>query len=258
MLNHYISQNLINLKKGDFIFSFDCASSKEAPSNRMDKTDFNLKFIIERNNKNNSFSLTNTNSANNYRFNDSDSFTALRTNNNTDEYLYFNDKLKIINGKVYVALTDNSNLKNYKDYYIFNNIPYVLQDNYSLCRYSEISPSLNSGQYIKRLNAQNKDGLYIRPVEMQQISGTSIEDIVYYVDNNNIFDANYEYNYKIIVSNEGKTISLWQKKKDDLTHKKIKTFSYENSFENAFVKLSIDDSMLLTNLSFSFFESNIS
>lgn len=256
MLNHYQSQHSINLKKGDFIFSFDCTSSK---ATGMDKTDFNLKFSIDKDNKNNSFSLTNTNSTNNYRFNDNESFTALRTNN-SDEYSYFNDKLKIINGKVYVALTDNSDLKNYKDYYIFNNISYVLQDNYSLCSYNEISSSLNSGQYIKRLNAQNKDGFYIRPVEMQQIRPIKPTDtgIVYYVDNNNIFDTNYEYNYKIIVSNEGKTISLWQKKKDDLTHKKIKTFSYENSFENAFVKLSIDDSMLLTNLSFSFFESNIS
>ena len=107
---------------------------------------------------------------------------------------------------------------------------------------------------IKGIDLIIKEINDIKPIAMGSIiNGVKNETILY----DNTECVSDEKLYRIITSEDCKLISLWIKDTEDEIFKKIKTFSYPGGIEKAGIKLSVDDSMELNQLSFSFLQANI-
>lgn len=74
---------------------------------------------------------------------------------------------------------------------------------------------------------------------------------------NNIFYIEDTKWYKFIISEGGKLISIWRSLEDPSHFEKIKTLSYPGGLERAYIKLGISESMHLSNMSFSFFKTDV-
>jgi hypothetical protein len=101
-------------------------------------------------------------------------------------------------------------------------------------------------------NAQPGSGSKVL-IDAEYIDGVKNETILY----DNTECVSDEKLYRIITSEDCKLISLWIKNTEDEIFKKIKTFSYPGGIEKAGIKLSVDDSMELNQLSFSFLQANV-
>lgn len=228
----------------DFIFSFDWVPTDP---NSLNGTDFDLKFLVESSDstKSNGFKITNIPSQ--YTVKESLEYSLKQCNRASDEFLtYYDDNLAIFNNNVYSELktTDTSNVKNF---YNINDKVYVLTDKYSF--------KTNSSNYIKRFNDKNSKGYYIRPSEVKKFENNNVTETNYYTDSNNKFDASIAKTFRIIVSNKAQYISIWVKENGKF--EQIKTFSYLNTIEKGFIKLTIDSDMNLSNLCFTFLEADV-
>jgi hypothetical protein len=111
-------------------------------------------------------------------------------------------------------------------------------------------------KYIRRKNASNSAGLMYKPCKFNMsFNGELIYSTILY-DAENIFDTNSSKYFRLVV-NEGKNLSLLIKDKDANNFKKIKTFSFPKRLTKGGIKLSIDESMNLSQLSFSFLKADI-
>ena len=234
----------VDLKTGEFMFTFDVKNKNTT----LDGSNFNLVFEIKNSNVYNKFKLTNTShylNTEGYLFNKSNEYILKKINSDYSPMTFFYDKIIFLNKKP-LKLLDSSDT-NASDYIVIDGETYIASDKYSVIQ-------LDSKTYLKRKNALN-NGLPIRPIELQlsesnSSNGTRVE---YFVDNENIFDSNIPQTYRIIVADKGQLISLWQKRGNQF--EKIRTFSYTNVMEKAEIYFSVDDSMILSNLKFGFFQS---
>lgn len=242
---HYKSNTCyspVDLTTGEFMFTFDVKNIDAS----LEGSNFNLKFEITNNNNNiyNKFSLSNTTSYNlNEYILDASNEYVLKKSDNYAPTTFFNDEIIFLGAEPLKLLSStDTEVSNYK---VINGKTYIKSPKYSVTY-------INGLPYIKRINDINENGDFIRPIELtysdSKVRNTFIE---YYTDKNNIFDSTIPRTYRIIIADEGKLISLWQKQGEQF--EKIKTFSYANALEKADIYFSIDDSMLLSNLTFGFF-----
>ena len=220
----------------DFIFDFYTIVN-ENPT--LDDTDFVLKFTIEENNNYNSFLISNI-LDNPYRSKDSIEYTLKNASSDCD---YLNDSIIFVNGEPYKNLTFETE-NEIENYYIKDGITYVKTNKYKIFKN-------NGTNYIQRINDKNERGKYVRPVKVIQDTN-GITEKTFFADKENLFDTNYTRRFRISVSSNCKTITLWDYTSNNLT--KIKTFHFTNNIQQGKVKLAIDSNMQLTDLRFSFFE----
>ena len=156
---------------------------------------------------------------------------------------YFNEEFQIKNEKLYKKITEkDSAIENWTDFYISDNITFAHKDTpFKLVKKG------NSYTIIKETNN-------VKPVAIGSIINDTISEEILYNDINFIRNEKW---YRIIVSEKCKLISLWVKNTENEIFKKIKTFSYPGGIEKAGIKLSVDESMELNQLSFSFLKANV-
>lgn len=238
----------ISLTKGEFTFTFD--------TNNASDTDFHLVFEVKDGSSSNSFKVTNckpSNTAAGYRYNESDEYTLKKKGlDKTDTF--FNDELYYWNNDVYKLVSSTDSSKDIEDFRIYGGKTYVKTKKFSLI--DIIGSSGEASTYVKRLNAIDNEGKYIRPTEVKSSSSKNNNlSLDYFVDENNVFSVNKPATYRIIVSPMGTTISIL--KLNGTVFEKIKTFSYLNTMENVDIYLTVSESMSLKNMSFSFFKSDV-
>lgn len=244
-MRNYKSAKTIDISDNkDFVFIFDTYT---------DTSDvLELEFGISKNNNFNKFKISTKNGFNStYNFSNKD-FILRKLEKNT-EFLFFTDWLYYKNGKLYSRIENTSN--SYPDYCIVNKNTYVIKDTpYILCN-SAGNENTSSPTHIKINNAINKENKVIRPLiinRLQSGSASKSNDDEIVLSKDNILDPNIKRQYKIIISDNGKLISLWIKNESMKTFTKIKSFSYSQEISTGNITLSIDESMTLTNLSFSY------
>lgn len=226
-----------------FIFSFDYNAAK---NKEIDSTNFIIKFIVEDSNNpeiSNGFEISNI--LNEYESTINNSFT-LKKIPDDKTFSYFNDELFIVYGIPYKLMTDE-NPDDIINFVISDNKTYVHTNLYEIYK--------DDNEYIQRNNEKNLNNDFIRPTEINKIENNNLSITEYYIGQENIFDSNVSKSYRIIVSNNGSLITLWIKNKD--AYNKIKTFSYSNRVENANIKFEINKLLNLSNLRFTFFNSNV-
>ena len=147
--------------------------------------------------------------------------------------------------KLYKKVTDkDSPLEDWADFYIINGITYAY--NKSDKAYTLLI-NKDSYQIAKNIN--------IKPFNINILSNDNIiNEIVY---ENDCFYGTDDKWFRIIVSEDAKLISFWHKNKETDNFIKIKTFSYSGGIEKAGIKLSLSESIVLSDMSFSFFETNV-
>lgn len=217
-----------NNKNSDFDFSFGVACDDIEKSNSLRITNTPEGYITE------------ADSNNNYEFTSKKYPLTEDIENN-----YF-DEIIIIHNKTPFKKFENEKRNEIKNYFLKDNITYISTDRYS------VSTESSNDITIKRVNSKNKEGLFIRPIELKQIEVSATSDILYVNDSESPFDFNYPQTYRIIVSDKARNISLWHWKNNKFN--RIKTFTYSKSIEKGIVTLSIANDTNLANLRFSFFE----
>ena len=246
-MRNYKSAKTIDISNNkDFVFIFDTYT---------DTSDvLELEFGISNtsNNKFNKFKISSKNSFNStYNFSNKD-FILRKLEKNT-EFLFFSDWLYYKDKKLYSRIENAGN--SYPDYCIVNNNTYVVKDTpYILCN-SAGNENTSSPTHIKINNAINKENKVIRPLiinRLQSGSASKNNDDEIVLSKDNILDPNIKRQYKIIISDNGKLISLWIKNESMKTFTKVKSFSYSQEITKGNLTLSIDETMILTNLSFSY------
>ena len=164
--------------------------------------------------------------------------------------MYFNEVFQIKNDKLYKRISKNdSALENWVDYYIDNGVTYALKasDDSNAYRLQK----KHDNMYVIKKNIINN----VKPLNIKTLDGKDgINDIVF--TENELF-FNEEKWLRIIVSENAKLITVWLTDKKENGFKKIKTFSYLGGIEKAGIKLSYDDSLKLSDISASFFKTDI-
>lgn len=156
---------------------------------------------------------------------------------------YFDEEFQIKNEKLYKKVTEkDSALENWTDYYLVDGKTFAHKD-----KPFKLIKKGNTYTIIKEINN-------IKPIAMGSIINGVKNESILYDDTECVSD---EKVYRIITSEDCKLISLWIKNSEDEIFKKIKTFSYPGGIEKAGIKLSVDDSMELNQLSFSFLQANV-
>jgi hypothetical protein len=247
-MHNYKSVNPINITGGkDFVFIFDTYT---------DISDvFELEFGIRDEFKPTTYNRIkiSTKSRFNTVYNFSNKDFILRALPTKTEFLFFNDSLYYKDKKLYSKI-DTANTS-YPDYCIVNNNTYVVKDTpYILCDASG-NENTSNPTYIKVNNITNKENKVVRPLIINRLQSnlppkSNDDEIV--LSKDNILDPNIKRQYKIIISDNSKVISLWIKDESMKTFTKVKSFSYSQEITRGYITLSIDESMTLTNLSFSY------
>lgn len=246
-MHNYKSVNPINISGGkDFVFIFDTYT---------DISDvFELEFGITNKSKSTAFNRIkiSTKSGFNAVYNFSNKDFILRTLPVKTEFLFFNDSLYYKDKKLYSKI-DTANTS-YPDYCIVNKNTYVVKDTpYILCDASG-NENISSPTHIKVNNITNRENKVVRPLIINRLQNktTKNDDDEIVLSKDNILDPNKKRQYKIIISDNSKVISLWIKDESMKTFTKVKSFSYSQEITEGYITLSIDESMTLTNLSFSY------
>lgn len=244
---NYKSVNPINIAGGkDFVFIFDTYT---------DISDvFELEFGIRDKYNSNNFNRIkiSTKSGFNTLYDFSNKDFILRILPKESEFLFFNDSLYYKDKKLYTKI-DTTNTS-YSDYCIVNGNTYVVKDTpYILCDASGNEDTSNPS-HIKTNNITNRENKVVRPLIINRLQNktTKNNDDEIILSKDNILDPNKKRQYKIIISDDSKIISLWIKDESMKTFTKVKSFSYSQEISEGYITLSIDESMTLTNLSFSY------
>lgn len=99
-------------------------------------------------------------------------------------------------------------------------------------------------------NSSNEFIIGEKVIVMENKKPLLIEEITEIAEH---FNTSNLKTYKIIISNGGLVFSLYSKNKNEKNFTKVKSFSFSKQFNSsARIQLSIDESMELTNLAFSF------
>jgi hypothetical protein len=164
--------------------------------------------------------------------------------------MYFNEVFQIKNDKLYKRISKNdSALDNWVDYYIDNGVTYALKASDDSNAYK--LQKKHDNMYVIKKNIINN----VKPLNIKTLDGKDgINDIVF--TENELF-FNEEKWLRIIISENTKLITVWLTDKKENGFKKIKTFSYLGGIEKAGIKLSYDDSLKLSDISVSFFKTDI-
>lgn len=232
----YLSKKKINFVK-ELIFDFDILA---AYSEESDNTNSTLEFSLV--NKTNSNRISISNNISGYITTESDSYTLKEADK---DFTYFNDPIIFVNAVPYKKFSED-NIYKINNFYIKSGETYIKTEEYS---------KVENSKKVKRLNAKNQEGLYVKPVALIASENDIIRATTYYVNAENRFDFNYSHSYRFIVSDSAKEISIWEK--IDNKFKKIKTVSFEQSLDSGTIEISVSENVSLTNLRFSFFEANI-
>lgn len=246
MLKHYKSNpelsnsndiGLISLANNNFIFT--------AKINNLANDILDFKFIVcdESATKNYGFSLSNT-SFKNYNL-ENDKLISEKFDKNIASVYYFDEEFQIKDEKLYKKVTDkDSPLEDWADFYIINGITYAYNKSDKIY---ELLINKDSYQIAKNIN--------IKPFNINILSNDNIIDEIVY-ENDRFYGTDDKW-FRIIVSEDAKLISFWHKNKETDNFIKIKTFSYPGGIEKAGIKLSLSESIVLSDMSFSFFETNV-
>lgn len=232
----YKSKKKINFAK-ELIFDFDILTAYSEESDNANST---LEFSLV--NKTNSNRISISNNISGYITTESDSYTLKEADK---DFTYFNDSIIFVNAVPYKKFSEDNTYK-INNFYIKSGETYIKTEEYS---------KVEDSKKVKRLNAKNQEGLYIKPVALIASENDIIRATTYYVDAENCFDFNYSRSYRFIVSDSAKEISIWER--IDNKFKKIKTVSFEQSLDSGTIEISVSENVSLTNLRFSFFEANI-
>ena len=161
----------------------------------------------------------------------------------------FDEVFQIKNKKLYKRITfKDSALDPWVDYYIDSEGTYALKDPQKSSEYVLIIQGNEC--VIQKMFIDD-----IKPLAINTISNNIINCEILYAKNDFYFDT--EKWFRIIVSENAKLITFWLKSDKDDEFKKIKTFSYPGGIEKAGIKLSYDNSLTLSDISVSFFKTNI-
>lgn len=230
---------LISLADGIFVFTTKINTSVK------DILDIEFSVCDENEIKNYGFFIKNT-AFNGYKILNNSFITE------TFDYIgksvfYFDEEFQIKNEKLYKKITNNDSPNDaWADYYILNGNTYASLDPEKNNKFKLIKAN-NKYQIAK--NIEN-----IKPLAIGSITNSNIKEEIIY-DGDDFYPGNDKI-YRIIVSEKAKLISLWVKNKDE-NFKKIKTFSYPGGIEKAGIKLSYENNIKLSELSFSFFKANV-
>lgn len=247
------NSGLISLKDGEFYFSFTTGSI----------SDFDLVFSFQENNNLKSvplgFSISNTNIG---TYKNEENNTYLTNVNKDENIIFFEDTVRIsesspmseISGvNVYLRSGSPSlaNITGAADRLLISEndilVEYVLpKENERIYSVTNIS---NSNKYKLSRKMDNKTIMF---------KNISTNEIKHYYNKNNIFDSSKSYDWKIIISQGGKELSIFTKNAGSGTYIKRETILYTQNIENCFINLSISDKMNLSNCSFRFFKSDVS
>ena len=242
---------IISLKDGEFYFSFNIPQS--------DNFDLIFKFQENENTKSSpvGFSISNTN-LNIYSNNNN--ITYLSEVEKNKDTTFFEDIIRISEPSTFSNFTGefaylkegSPSLKNCTPadtIYLVENgvsVEYILplenQRIYSIKKTA-------SGKYNINRTMQNKTTMF------KNISSGATK---YYYNSNNIFDSAIPYEWKIIIAQGGKELSIFTKKANESSYTKKETILYNQNIENCFIMLEINDEMTLNNCSFRFFKADIS
>lgn len=246
MLKHYKSNpelsnsndiGLISLANNNFIFT--------TKINNLANDILDFKFIVcdESATKNYGFSLSNT-SFKNYNL-ENNKLISEKFDKNIASVYYFDEEFQIKDEKLYKKVTDkDSPLEDWADFYIINGVTYAYNKSDKVY---ELLINKDSYQIAKNIN--------IKPFNINILSNDNIINEIVYEDD--LFYGTNDKWFRIIVSEDAKLISFWHKNKETDNFIKIKTFSYPGGIEKAGIKLSLSESMVLSDMSFSFFETNV-
>lgn len=222
----------ISLIDGDFIFS--------AYTVREINSDYHLQFSIA----DNTFSIS-TKLYDGYTAN-KNSFISPILDKVEGRHEYFGEvfEIKMVNEKyrLYkkVTLEDSAN-ENWLDYYIKDNEVFAYND--SNKKYNLINE--NNNFYI----ARNHD---FKPLQIKTNNNLTL-----LYDTENFFNNIGSHWFRIVVSNQGGLITFWIKNDGEENYKKMKTFSFAKRFSKGDIKLAIDESMELNQLSVSFLKADV-
>lgn len=173
------------------------------------------------------------------------------TRKEKQSFSYFNEVFQIKEGKLYKRVSNrDSALEPWIDYYIDDNFTYALKDPQKSNEYG-LSKAGKKDTWIVRKRIV--DG--IKPLSINSIVNENINNEILFDKNSFYFDS--EKWLRIIVSENAKLITFWLKSDKDDEFKKIKTFSYPGGIEKAGIKLSYDNSLTLSDISVSFFKTNV-
>lgn len=246
MLKHYKSNpelsnsddiGLVSLADNNFIFT--------TKINNLADDILDFKFIVcdETATKNYGFSLSNT-SFKNYSL-ENNKLISEKFDKTSVSVYYFDEEFQIKDEKLYKKVTDKDlALENWVDFYVINGITYAYNKNDKVY---ELLINNDSYQIAKNIN--------IKPFNINILSDENIINEIVYEDDR-FYGTNDKW-FRIIVSEDAKLISFWYKNKETDNFLKIKTFSYPGGIEKAGFKLSLSESIVLSDMSFSFFETNV-
>lgn len=161
----------------------------------------------------------------------------------------FDEVFQIKDKKLYKRVTfKDSALELWSDYYIDNADTYALKDPQKSNDYSLI---IRENKCIIQKRIING----VKPLNINALVNDTINCEILYDKNDFYFDT--EKWLRIVVSENAKLITVWLKAKKEGEFKKIKTFSYPGGIEKAGIKLSYDNSLTLSDISVSFFKTNV-
>lgn len=246
---------IISLENGEFYFSFHTSKCKN----------FTLSFSfqsISSDSSPNDFSISNIDIASSKNYENEEkngkNYTYLSNVNANTDTTFFEDTIFITtasDGIEYAFYKEGSpgilNLKykpreNYKkwDSETGKQIEYILPDS----REQKYSVSKSGNSFKLSREMKTKTTLF----------KTNNNIIKYYYDENNPLNSAVDMDWKIIISQNGNSLSIFNKSENESSYKEIETISYIHDTRNCFISLSINDDLILSSCSFRFFKANIS
>lgn len=237
MPKKYISSdNIGNIDfSKDFVFSFTTHLEEKTCS------DFVLKFAITDGTKTNEFKISNIIEGYTTKNQEPPYSIVKKVLPRTISTNFFDNSL-LIQGNSIFKNYENEPASHISDYIKRNGALFVQTETYS-----------SDGTYIIRKNPLNAEGFYIRPIICKTIINGETKSVSFFKDSNNPIDSNYNETYRIIISDNGSSISFWKLINDSF--RLIKIFTYpDQEISEGKVKLEIDSDMELSDLHFTFFE----
>lgn len=165
---------------------------------------------------------------------------------------FFEEEFRVINDdgvyKLYKRVTEKDyGGEDWADYFIEGDKVFAYnagESIYTLRQTDDIFVIFRAAKKEPTISVKSYDG------------NTLIENEVLF-DDNNIYYTPEDKWYRFVVSEGGKLITIWRSTYDDMHFDKLKTFSFPGGLEKAYIKFGVADRMLLSDMSFSFFKTNV-
>lgn len=256
-----VTPGVISLNDGEFYFTFTIAPSDN----------FDLRFIFQEyglsNPKELGFAISNTSISDTQQFSneigpDNKNYTVL-SNVEKEKDTGF---LKDLDGQYDVIYIRESFLDKTEHPYLrgdsptLKNLKYTEYDNFIHPNGTEyILPDPREQLYtiVKQDGGKYK---LRRKMDSKTIIFRNIAANItkYYFNSNNIYDSKVRRQWKVIISQYGKSITVFTRNSSSEPYKETETIFYNENIENCSISLSVNEQMILSDCSFRFFKADIS